>query len=266
MEILDALRKRKATFLADPEWRDVCSKTGPQDAYWGIHDIIVDLPSIFEETDVLTANTPPSEMLALGQSTFKRCSIIVKKLHTWYEELRSCSPGPLYWAVASSVSNPVDKGGLGKIFPFALEFSSLHVAKLHMFYWSIHILIFKNMLGLYRLMKSAWTALSHLERSQEIESDLSSHTLDFDEGSQTAAADKLARYICQSMEYCHRMEMGTLGPQICTFPKWAARQHFLDTPGHERELAWCSHLNDMKAPGFRFGMQMMSFSDTVASQ
>lgn len=71
---------------------------------------------------------------------------------------------------------------------------------------------------------------------------------------------KLARYICHSVEYCHRTDKGALGSQSIVFPLFVVRQCFLaqrEAGRGGRESIWCDGIRNMKAPGCRFDVQIM---------
>ena len=73
-------------------------------------------------------------------------------------------------------------------------------------------------------------------------------------------ADKLARCICQSIEYCHKIENGTIGPHMTTYAQWVLKSYFRRFH-QERELAWCLNIKNMRGPGFRHGIELMGFQD-----
>lgn len=70
---------------------------------------------------------------------------------------------------------------------------------------------------------------------------------------------KLVRLLCQSIEYCHQIDNGTLGPQAVTYPQWIMRRYFRFRPGYERELRWCREFRGMIGLGFRCGIRVMNF-------
>jgi len=76
-----------------------------------------------------------------------------------------------------------------------------------------------------------------------------------------AEADRLARYICQSIEYLYRVDHGILGPQSTTYSQSVLRKFFRETKGYERELAWILQVKGMQGPGHRVGVELMTFQD-----
>lgn len=73
-------------------------------------------------------------------------------------------------------------------------------------------------------------------------------------------ANELSRLICQSMEYCYRRDMGTLGAQANCHPQYVLRRYFR-LVGRERELEWCRNMRNMDGPGLRRGIDMMLFGN-----
>ncbi len=59
------------------------------------------------------------------------------------------------------------------------------------------------------------------------------------------------------MEYCHRIDIGLLGPQATTYAQWIMRRYFRFRPGYERELKWCYDFKMMACPGVRCGVKIM---------
>jgi hypothetical protein len=73
-------------------------------------------------------------------------------------------------------------------------------------------------------------------------------------------ADRLARMICQSVEYCHRQEMGTIGPQSSTYGRWVVGRYYREA-GLRRELDWCLNIKNMSGPNSRCGITVMILAE-----
>jgi len=73
-------------------------------------------------------------------------------------------------------------------------------------------------------------------------------------------ADRLARFLCQSIEYCHRADMGTLGPQSTTYTQWVLRCYYRKA-GLDRELEWCRNIKYMTGPNSQCGIVSMLFGE-----
>jgi hypothetical protein len=71
-------------------------------------------------------------------------------------------------------------------------------------------------------------------------------------------ADRLARFLCQTLEYCFRYEMGTLGAQTTCHPQWALKNYFRQI-GLQRELEWCKNITYMHGNSLRSGLTLMLF-------
>jgi hypothetical protein len=276
LKVFDALRRRKSTFLADPEWRDNPSKHEPYDLYGELWDLIVDLPSILEQADILSNEAKGSGKFATGLSLYACCRSLYCNLQDWHSELQSQIPGPLYWAIPSSVQNPVDSAGLGMVFPFSLQFQSLHVAQLVLIYWSALALLYNTMHQVYFVLESEyadqWYSDNHMMSQQEESMNRPAVETCFSKASEKVNSTtkwrttkppsveemiKLSRCICQSVEYCYQTNKGTLGPQSTVFCLWAAKQCFLSQSGYERELSWCSEIKNMNGPDHRFDLKIM---------
>jgi hypothetical protein len=256
--VFDALRRRQSTFLADPEWRNISPRQTLYDPYIDLSEIIVDLPSILEHADRLRDVSSFSNTPATASRLYESAWSLCNKFHDWHHELLSEIPGLVYWPVPSSVPNPADGIAQGRVFPLSLQFESLHIAQLMLIYWSALALLYSAMYKVYSILQSPRYFSGVIEipiASENME--ISNCALDSCPSSISAQATakwdmatppsieemiRLAKCICQSVEYCYNIDRGTLGPQSTVFSLWAAKQAFLSQPGYERELAWCSEI------------------------
>lgn len=175
---------------------------------------------------------------------------ILRDIYDWQMSLYAASRTPLYTAVPSKLINPSDDIHDMKLFPFSLEFLSLEAATDFMMSWAFQLHIHIILQSLIEEMGEAVIVPSQFV---DLHNSLSSVQRE---------AEKLARLICQSIEYCHRIKMGTFGPQIMIYPQWVMRQFFARC-GSERELQWCDNIRDMSGVGTRCGIKLMSFQGSI---
>lgn len=149
---------------------------------------------------------------------------------TWVE-----SKIPVYWSVPARARNPVDSGDAEKLFPFALIFSSMGGASAWIFGSSIMLDILDTIL------------LCAPNRSSTIQAD----------------SEKIARLLCQSIEFCYQSENGTFGPQITCYSQATLLKYFANR-GLERELEWCRNIPNMKCQGASFAIDLMQFKASSA--
>jgi hypothetical protein len=176
---------------------------------------------------------------------------ILQGLYTWQAGQYSASPTPLYTAVPSRLDNPSDANYDTKLFPFVLEFNSLQTATHHVLSWALQLHI---CFILQRIAEARGEAIP-------VPSEFVDLTNSFDSMEDKAA--NLARCICQSVEYCYRIEMGTFGPQTMVYPQWITRQFFAQC-GANRELQWCNDVGNMSGTGTRCGIRLMTFQSSIA--
>lgn len=213
-----------------------------------------------------------SDELAAGSSTipqqwktclFKAPLAVLEKLYDHHLKYRAHLGTPIYWAMPSVVHNPADDSYPSKLFPFALRFESLETASHVVFWWAVVLQVLCSMIDLHQHFSGSSTRFSESGQSKcedptELQPRLNSRYPTM--SSVKEEADKLARYLCQSIEYCHRIENGTIGPQMTTYAQWVAKSYFQQFHC-ERELAWCLNIKNMRGPGFRHGIELMGFQD-----
>ena len=232
------------------------------DSLHDLLDIACEVPILLEETDKLTAslNLIPKQ---LNPSLFKASLSVLEKLNNCHQEHRARTGRPLYWTMPSGVDNPADEPYNSKLFPFALQFDSLETASHVVLCWAIILQVLCNMIVLHQHFFGDSTLPlafdeSNIEDPPGMEPLLN---LRFPTMSSVKEeADKLARCICQSIEYCHKIEGGIIGPQMTTYAQWVLKSYFRRFH-QERELAWCLNIKNMRGPGFRHGIELMGFQD-----
>jgi hypothetical protein len=173
-----------------------------------------------------------------------------QKICAWRRNFKASSPKRVFWAVPSQMHNPADDGFQDLLFPFALEFESLDAAVPMILSAGVLLQILSTILLLVpnsELDESSW---NHEEFEQE-----------YGPGPLILVmAEAMARFICQTMEYCHRKDMGSLGPQCTWHSQWSLGEYFRRN-GRQRELEWVRGLKEMSGPNIRRGMMMMAVTE-----
>ena len=206
-------------------------------------------------------------------SIVKELIDVVNQTHVWQRQTRTRlgRSGMPYTAVISQANNPADDKYQTILFPFALEFECMDSAITVSFTWSMQLQIFNKIINIHYWMNNNTADLSSLHdifAEQDLQTMFAgeSHYIRPDKipiSIIKAEADRLSRLLCQFIGYCHRTEMGTLGPQCCRYPKWVLRQFFRQNVGYERELEWVLHAKYITGPGFYDELDLMEFGDNL---
>ena len=219
-------------------WRHLMSHDSAPEQYETLIDLASEAPLLLEKSDAAITSSTPNLSLLPGLLT------VFHHLCAWQHAYKLSIAKPLYWAIPSRVHNPCDDTHGSRLFPFALEFSSLD---------SAIPFIFSSAVMLQILSAALLLAEQQSMSSRQQETPPSSSDDDTPHWSGLdikREADRLARFLCQSMEYCFRHEMGTLGAQATCLPLWATASYFRQV-GMKRELEWCRQIKDMDGPGLR---------------
>jgi hypothetical protein len=223
--------------------------TGAGDELIGI---IGEMPVLLEETEALLKQSNISDPLIWALPLIRSYASIAQRLYFWQEQLRGTSDTPLYWAAASQLSFPPENQDAENLFPIILQFRHLNDAIPLILSWAVLVQLHCSLSRIYELSEKDFSK-NHARNSLEDYQEWPSKAFCIMEG------HKLTRLLCQSLEYCHNIDIGMLGPQACTYPQWIVRRYFYHRPGHERELKWCDDFRTMVGAGFRCGIKMMDF-------
>lgn len=273
-QTIEALNKREARILDETMWRLDEVDFGPLGTIVELYRLMSDLPAIFELADALGHEKNFELLLEGASSVLKSLLDHIRKVDDWFDEWRSKSSGPLYWPVPSVVTSPADPSPYQKTFPFAVEFPSVGIMAITVQVWTLKTIIYSDILQLYdhvtqqcsHLLSLGAILHRNVSSRQEAASTLASlrdgtseqpHMDSLTIENIHEEGTKMARLVCQSMEYAHRVEMGTLGVQCTTFPRWAVRHYFRFHAGHERELLWANEIHKNTGPGTRWDYDMM---------
>jgi len=241
---------------------NVMSASNEHDSFHGLIDVACEVPVVLEESDLLMSSNNP----ILDQertNLFKASLAVLEKLHERQRKYRAETERPLYWAMPSGVDNPADEPYDSKLFPFALQFYTLESASQVVLLWAIILQVLCSMLDLYQHFFGSSALSSAFQQSKP--KNLTGLAPLLNARFPTIfsikeEADKLARCLCQSIEYCHKIENGTIGPQMTCYAQWVLESYFRRF-NYERELAWCLNIKNMRGPGFRHGIELMGFQD-----
>ncbi|KAI2627719.1 hypothetical protein GGR54DRAFT_429189 [Hypoxylon sp. NC1633] len=269
---LEALTKRQAQILENDIWRQIVTESGISGALDEVYQMIADVPAILEQAAALPSTM---DQLILQESAVVAQSILamVKHVESWHDRFWKASRAPRAWSVPSSAVNPADVNLSDKIFPFCFEFESVSVAVPVVMCWSVAAQLYSNVIQIHNLVQARLGSrmiLDHL-LAQPDANDIGSANVPGSSGQGRSIQDiqsegtKMARDVCQSLEYFHRVEMGTYGGHATTYPCWSVRQYFRLHPGHERERAWIQNMHKMEGPNTRWGLSMMTFPDIANS-
>lgn len=255
-------------------WRQIVPESS--DALDDLYRMISDVPAVLERAtslpSIANTNALIKESAAVAQSIFN----IQNSFELWHDDFWKASPTPRAWLVPSCAANPADVDPSNRIFPVCFEFESLNVSVLVALCWAICVHLHSNIIQIYELLQAK---LGHPIELEALLFETSTAVADETEQYSSrkispssaqngcllhqikSEATKLARYVCQSMEYHHRVDMGTYGAHAVTYASWSARQYFRLHPGHEREWSWLQNMHKMEGPDTRWGVSMMIFED-----
>lgn len=271
LQVLEALTKRQSLALTAIEWREIALPEHPS-GFEELIDILADVPSLFEESDMILNGVNDELAEIWAKPVLRGYMSVVRKIYALMSRIRAETPGSApYWAVPSVLHNPADDEAGYKMFPFSLEFDCLHSGITFILSWASLISILSNIIEVYdeineavddlppleKLLESRDSSPSDAEKTTSLRSDWPSKP------AIVAETATLARLVCQCIEFFYRDDMGILGPQSTTYSQWAIRSYFRNLPGYERELAWCLNIKNMRGPGHRCGLQLMSFHDEL---
>ncbi len=230
LQVIRGLTHRRALTLAPEEWYQLLGPT-PADSLAQVLKVAIDVPAILEQAEQLIKQTY-IDSLANHYMT-----ILIHKFNE-VQKWRAQTTSP-YWVVPSVLDNPADDDYDGKLFPFALQFSSVKKSIEWIFSSTIMLQTLDTALNLADLCPAS-------RRSPAMRSVLARQN----------DADKLARILCQCFEYCYTPENGTFAAQATCSTRWVVRRYF-QRRGQEREVQWCSSIGAMRGSSC-FRLELMT--------
>jgi len=228
-------------------------------------DVACEVPVLLEESDMLisSGNIMPEQWMP---SLFKSSFAVLENLHEYLQRRATESGKPLYWALPSGVDNPADHPYSSKLFPFALYFESLETAAPTVLCWAMELQILCSMIDLHNHFFGVSSASPPSTDQPKSEHPPGPEPLMNSRFPTLASikdeAGKLARCVCQSIEFCHKIVNGTIGPQATTYAQWVLKSYFRKIQA-ERELEWCLNIKNMRGPGFRHDIELMGFQNEI---
>lgn len=215
------------------------------------------MPSILQRYDRLSS-LHRKEILDSTYGLVQECLRIDQTLQDIYEDLRLQAEGPLYWPVLSpSFKNSVQGQGW---FPVIYDFPDLRTATLLMLYWASRAMLWATLSNLHDVIKLQGvhgSAPAFVEVTSEKHDPSPSNDKEISsERNSPPLHDgqiylRMARNVCQSLEYCLQEDMSLLGVLAASIPVtitvWAIRYRHND----EAELAWLMNASQKMRQGLR---------------
>lgn len=275
--ILHSMKRHEPCFLSEEAWMTVPfrkrAKT-PADRIW---DIMAQAPGIYSQVDEMQRSLPV-RTLCIAIHVVEYCWRIDGELKKWYAGLEGSMPGPLYWPELatrpSSLSTAVSDGqetatdtdeNEPALFPVAYHFINLRIATTLLSYWSLQTLFFNGLQLLYMVLstvpvdRKAVAALGSAAPPSLLRGinptcppDCACGGADdpdvpcivrFDVGTLRPLGEKVnvlgpVREICQSVEYCTRLEMADMGWTSVVAPLSIAVESIREYDWCRRETEW----------------------------
>ncbi|KAF2424427.1 hypothetical protein EJ08DRAFT_416372 [Tothia fuscella] len=247
--VLIGLTKRQELIPAD-KWRQLMPKKHTTESFEGLMDLISDIPLLLQEAEAIGVGDR-GHCPTRGILLIPLLIDAVQRLNKWQQDCVRQSPKPPYQTVPSTTENPADIPFGAKLFPIALEYESLNAAM-------PLILNSGVMLQILGLILRLDAKIGFLDKQEESEVPYQTKQKYTSVPSITAEADRLARTLCESVEYCHRVEMRILGPQATCYTQWVTRSYFRRAK-LEREVDWVNNIQNMTGLGSRCGIELMPF-------
>jgi len=145
---LTAMSQRKKFVLAEPQWKTIPWKHIPKTPRDRLNDILVDLPGLFEEVDIVHACTDdPARQTTLREAVIAKCWSLESDLWNW--RTTTGVPDPEFQVHVYGHVHPTDVDNNSKPVPPppppppTLE----RVAVLHILclYWALRLLIYNTL-------------------------------------------------------------------------------------------------------------------------
>jgi hypothetical protein len=271
-QIMRCIADKRPTFLSDPVWRKVPYEEQPREEFDQLLDILSLIPDILSQGPSLK-KLGDRDLYVASLPIIDRICVLVAKLRAFYEHLGTKNAGPLYWPVLSATENPTDDPELGMLFPIALYFASLNVARIVVMYWTA-------MAMLYSLLSKLCNRLRFIPVAGEIEGENLSTQLDWwvknslasssDEGafdqSRRVKVDlaefltldheadllSLVRNVCQSVDYFMQEDLLSMGPALIVGPLLCIYGILENDPAFHRHHQWImAELSHIRSRGLR---------------
>jgi hypothetical protein len=154
--VTSALSNRKATFLSRPEWMSGPWKTRQKDAVDTVMDVLVKLPGVLEEWDLLSTRKSTDETLLRVRIFKKHCLSIDHELRTWYNNFASSLGPDDAEVLLRGIGSPAQQAGI----PDILARIGLHQLHAMMLYWTACTILYAIIDLVYNVFPAAIDILS----------------------------------------------------------------------------------------------------------
>lgn len=239
------MSRRHSTFIAEPQWR---KKLLSDDIPDSLRNVMVDLPALLEQTDVICLGFRTSGYVDL-QECFKllmKCQAVDVKLEQWHTRAWKELPGDLYWK-DFKIKTEYEEIKSGNLFDDDLLFSNLPTAQMMTSYWSTRSLLYDTMEKVLRVVQEYQIQPYH-DASGMQQGDRAVPTTSFSIQHQDFAAPisiescmtnamKYADMVCRSVSFCTSPDHRHMGIQAMTQPLWLAQQIFRERD--PLKSTWC---------------------------
>ncbi|KAI1120340.1 hypothetical protein F5Y10DRAFT_258624 [Nemania abortiva] len=270
---LEALTKRQGQMILENDiWRQVVRECGLNGPFDEVFHIIADVPTMLGQAVTLSSIDDRDVFMRESAVVVQSMLSMVTYILIWLDCFLRDSTTPRFWSIPSTAESIADVGPSNKVFPSCFEFESLTVATPTIMCWAVTAQLYSNVIQIHDLVTRR---LTHHIKLEDLLAKADIAIMDVAislTGRMAQSIDdikregsRMARYVCQSLEYFHRVELGTFGGQSTTYSRWSARQYFRLHPGHEQEWVWIQNVHNMKGDGTRWGLTMMAFPDIVDS-
>jgi hypothetical protein len=279
-QTLEAMTKRQAHVLENHIWRQFATESSSGSALDAFCQVMADIPATLERAVALPSILNRRVFLNEAAKVAQSALAMARLVEFWPDEFWKTPSTTRFWSTPSRAANPADVDPLDRTFPFCFEFESLSVAVTTIMSWSVAAQLYSNVIQIHNLVQARLgpqiefeyllseaditvaNAASPLKvSSQNPLEPTASNGYSIEEIQ--SAGTRMARYVCQSLEYFHQIDLGTYGGHATTYPSWSARHYFHLHPGHERERSWLQNIDKMEGPGMRWGVSMMTFTDDL---
>ncbi|KIW81894.1 hypothetical protein Z517_04920 [Fonsecaea pedrosoi CBS 271.37] len=247
--ITHALATRKSIFLARPDWLTVPWKIHPKSDLDRLQDIMAQIATLLEKAERLRTASTTTTAAAVPERTalVQEGRTFHSQLQTWYQRLvrKHAGCGALYWErpVSARFHLPIPS-----VFTTSLQFPTFEIARLHLSYWTMLLLLRTSILSL------------ALRESYPSDTDTDAAPPSPPSSPPPEVPDlpdhHLATMICKSMDFFLSDDARIMGPQNVFFALRVATHVFsraaaaattttAGTPHHHlRIVEWCRAVFD----------------------
>ena len=136
MQIIRALFKRKATYLAEPEWLSVPWQALPKDNFHSLLDLLARVTCLIEQSDQILASSSSTARLTRIAVFLTNGSRLEQELKCWYNNFLLGLPKLPYTEL------PVEDVVQDEVFQTMLHFETFELFQMHSIYWAALCLLY----------------------------------------------------------------------------------------------------------------------------